>query len=985
MTKLIRSAWAAGSLRRQAESSTADLLGRPNWLRAVWGEHPHRLTFAAAAILAALAMTPWSELFGIRFASPSQSNAVSLGTGAWAVEGGLFALTAAITAVLVNVATTQRDRARLIAAYRSRAFDAVAAFSFFALLWTGRELLIVVDASAKNAAINEAMTSVVLTMAFDVAALGWLLVYSHQLLAVTTDQVAERFAYELRRAFRQMATREVADALLREWSEGRGLDTRPFAGFPSTGHPVIALSTAYVDDIRLRPLSRWLESLKSTVSGSKAIVSVGLDLFVSEGLQIGAISEGDAPKARGLIAAIRWRKGTAYTFDSALSDLIEDTQSAARDSRPATFSSYLEILIAAFSELFDMRARLAPLTTSLTVAMFGLAPEAQFRIRLRRLGYAVTRTDSSEIVNSWLYFVQEVLVRTRAQNRGSLGWVFGIWEQAAITDLPKDADLWLRLDEYSRNLDMWLATSAHEPTLVSVGREALGFLISLRNIITAINFGVTGRVEQLVAGLGRQLIDAWPNSRRPDGPIEERQAEIALALAQLKRTFWLGWMGEINNRLAKGDIDSTTAADRFSRNAERLGSFAAALAAWSQIGGADALDWQREQSIRQRAEAELASTAYFGGAVDPYAGTSILLALLAMRFGIQPHAPAVAERGLKDFLAPYLDAIRTAGYERWGALAGAASQEDFGNRLDSAHNALTEAGQHAAVLHERLVRAADVDADRVLGAVRGFLAGVDEVGIRLVRRLDEQGRVEWTDDPGGLEALRFQISYPKESLLEGGVPVLFGGMAPIAEREDASILARVGSRPVREVVDFEAMAVAIDEAIGELTERGMAPSLIVLPWDWLLTAFLLERDDQDPYSVRPHANAIGTYRGIELIRGLQWSDRKTGLVICVSSIGRLKILRSDQAEAHRRFSAEIRPPTDAEIAAWRAGEPPKSGLGIPFDGEDLEAVYANRWQLVLEEKLAVLDPNPSAVAIIRLVERGHQTEAAPVEVAQTGP
>jgi hypothetical protein len=839
LTKLVSAPWASGSLKRQAESRAAELLGRPNWLSVTWRDHPHRLTFACAAFLAALSMTPWSREFGIALASPSQSNAVPLITGAWAVEGVLFALTAAITAVLVNVSTTQRDRARLIADYRSRAFDAVAAFSLFALLWTGFELLVVVDRSADNAGIAGAVTSVALTMAFDIVALGWLLVYSHQLLALTTDQVAERFAFELRRAFRQMAAREVADALLREWSESRSLDSHPFAGFPSFGYPVIASTTGYVDDIRLRKLSRWLASLESSIVGrSKAIVSVSLDLFVSEGLQIGAISDIDASKAHGLVAAIRWRKGTEYSFDSVLSDLIEDTQAAARDSRPATFGSYLEILRAAFTELFATRARLAPLTTSLTVAMFGLAPEAQFRIRLRRLGYAVTRSDSAEIVNSWLYFVQEVLIRTRAQNRGQLGWVFGLWEQAAVSDLPKDADLWLRLEEYSRNLDMWLVTSAHQSTLVNVGREALGFLVCLRNIVTAVDFGKSGRVEQVVDGLGRQLIEAWPNGRRPDGPVEERQAEIALTLSQLKHAFWLGWMGEINTRAESGAVDATSAADGFRRNAQRLGSFNAALAGWSQIGRNDALDWQREQSMRQRAEAEQSSSAYFGGAVDPYAGTSIVLALLAMKFGIQPQDPAVAERGLKDFLVPYLDTIRADGYQKWGALAGAASPEDFGNRLESVQTALTEAGHRAAGLHERFVRAADVDQERALRTIRGFLAGVDEVGIRLVSRLDEQGRVEWTDDPGGLEALRFQIPYPKESLLEDGVPVLFGGMAPIAEREDAAILARVGSPPVREVVDFEAMAVAIDEATGELTEQGMAPSLIVLPWDWMLTAFL---------------------------------------------------------------------------------------------------------------------------------------------------
>jgi len=965
----LRTAWAAGSLRRRAESRIDDLLGRTNWLQGLWNEHPHRLTLGLAAVLGILGIVQWNELLHQRFFAAKASSALSVMIGAWTVEATLFALTAAVTAILVNVGTSSRDRSRVIAEYRSRAFDAVAVFSLFTLLWTGRDLLALMDADARNVDFSASVVSASVLMVTDIVGLGWLLVFSHHLLARTTGQIASEFTAELRRAFRQMGVREAANRIFQDWALPNGLETQPYGGFPSSAHAVLANATGYVDDIKLRRLAKWMSSLDSRIGSSKAIISLGLDTFVSEGLQIAAVGQADASRAPGLSRVIRWRTGTAYSFDSVLSDLVENTQAAAREGRPASFGAYVEILGAAFHDLFELRALLAPIHASLTVALFGLAPEAQFRIQLRGLGYAVTTSDSPEIIGNWLYFVQDVLIRTRDQDRGPLAWIFGLWEQAAVVDLPKEVDLWLRLDEYSRNLDMWLATSAHAPTFMRVAQEAFGFLVSLRNIVVAVPLGEAVRVEQIVEGLGDQMIRAWPAGRPTANLVEQQQLEQGRTLSELKMLFWLGWMGEICQRLAEG-LSASEAIEPWRRNVERIQSFGDAINAWSRIALGDPFDWQREQSRRQRLQAQASGQSYTGGFVDPYAGTSIVLALLSLRLGIQPNDPRIGAAGLNETLDPYFSRIVSDGFDRWGSFAGVASQEGLDQRVASARAALREAGHHTAGQHERMVAAADVDPDKVLSAIEGFLTGVDEAGMRLVVRLSEGDLVDWTDDAEALPVNRFQILYPKDSLLpHGAVQVVFHGITPVAEREDAFVLSWLGPAAIHDVVGFDEAAQAIDNAIDELARLGTPATLISVPWNWRLTTYLLERDGQDPNLVMPIGNAIGMYRGIELIRGLQWFDTNISWVIAVNHIGRLRILRTTQPEGHGRFTAEIRPPNKNELDTWAAEDHPQSPFGFPYEGDDLQAIFANRWQLVVDERLTIMNPNPAALVRIRVASR----------------
>jgi hypothetical protein len=971
LLKILGTVWGSGSLRRRAESRVDDLLGRPNWLQGLWNEHPHRLTLGIAAALSVLGVVPWNGLLHQRFFAAKASSALSVITAAWTVEATLFALTAAITAILVNVGTSNRDRSRVIAEYRSRAFDAVAAFSLFTLLWTGRDLLALMDAEARNVDFSASVVSALVLMVTDIVGLGWLLVFSHHLLARTTSQIASEFSAELRRAFRQMGVREAANGIFQEWALPNGLQTQPYGGFPSYAHAVLATATGYVDDIRLRRLAKWLSSLGSRVGSSKAIISLGLDTFVSEGLQVAAIGQGDAARAVGLSRVIRWRTGTAYSFDSVLSDLVENTQAAARGGRPASFGAYVEILGAAFHDLFEIRALLAPIHASLSVALFGLAPEAQFRIQLRGLGYAVTKSDSPEIIGNWLYFVQEVLIRTRDQDRGQLAWIFGLWEQASVIDLPKEVDLWLRLDEYSRNLDIWLATSAHAPTFMRVAHEAFSFLVSLRNIVVSVPLGDASRVEQIVEGLGEQMIRAWPAGRPAANLVEQQQLEQSRTLNEFKMVFWLGWMGEICQRLSEG-LSASEAVEPWRRNVERIQSFGDAISAWSRIALGDPFDWQREQSRRQRLQAQASGQSYTGGFVDPYAGTSIVLALLSLRLGIQPNDPQIGAAGLNEILDPYFSRILSDGFDRWGSFAGVASQEELDQRVASARVALREAGHHTAGQHERAVAAADVDPDKVHSAIQGFLTGVDEAGMRLVGRLSEADLVDWTDDAEALLLNRFQILYPKDSLLaHGAVQVVFQGVTPVAEREDAFLLGRLGPGAIHDVVGFDDAAQAIDDAIDELANLGTPASLVALPWNWRLATYLLERDGQDPNLVTPIGNTIGMYRGIALIRGLQWFDTNISWVIALNHIGRLRILRTTQPEGHGRFTAEIKPPNETELVRWTADDHPQSKFGFTYDGDDLQAVFANRWQVVIDERLTIINPNPAAVVRIRLVLAPH--------------
>src|SRR5260370_12925370 len=128
--------WRPWSLRRQSERRVDELFGA---VALVDRLNQYARAIAVAAFLVAIIpslLVPWVLPLDVN-GTIAKSDLVAILASSWGVTGGLFALIAAITAVLLNLATDIANRSRLIREYRRRGFDAVAFMSLFVLVWAG--------------------------------------------------------------------------------------------------------------------------------------------------------------------------------------------------------------------------------------------------------------------------------------------------------------------------------------------------------------------------------------------------------------------------------------------------------------------------------------------------------------------------------------------------------------------------------------------------------------------------------------------------------------------------------------------------------------------------------------------------------------------------------------------------------------------------------------------------------------------------------
>jgi hypothetical protein len=238
---------------------------------------------------------------------------VAILASSWGVTGGLFALIAAITAVLLNLATDIANRSRLIREYRRRGFDAVAFMSLFVLVWTGWVVLNVAALQARNGEIEfaavrfqvESWASLVL---WDIVGLAWLLIYSHLLLGQSPEQQKQAIRNALKVAFREDAVLRVSSDLLDAWAAQHGLETRLMAGFSSAGSPVFSPRGGNVFDVDLGMLSRILASFTNHLHGNtRAQFGVTLGRDVPSGAQIACVPPDDSARGTGLVRTLIWK------------------------------------------------------------------------------------------------------------------------------------------------------------------------------------------------------------------------------------------------------------------------------------------------------------------------------------------------------------------------------------------------------------------------------------------------------------------------------------------------------------------------------------------------------------------------------------------------------------------------------------------------------------------------------------------------------
>jgi hypothetical protein len=641
---------------------------------------------------------------------------------------------------------------------------------------------------------------------------------------------------------------------------------------------------------------------------------------------------------------------------------------AVRDGRKADFDAQLEVVQAIQNEVFKLTAQLSQARQSLITALAGWQPEVQFRIALHRLGREVLKTDSPDIVNRWLYFVQELLIDSRRQDRQDLRPLFYLWEQVAILgDVPPDWNFWQRLHEYNLNLNMGLARAASERLLTKLRREALAFLISLRTVIVCVRPSHFRQVRVAADEVGQDLMNQW-RGVAPASELDRRKKEFADELRQYKRMYWLGFAGWLLSQMNAQRLSMDEVGRQWDHIRLQFATLEQVWSAWRQIGRGDPFQWDWEESRERLAQAGEEGRFTAGGFSDEFSGTTLPMLLLSLGYVQSSALPR--EAGEAGLLAGYIEPIIRQVLEddsgKWARFVTNLGSETLAERLELLRTRFKEVEHADEAATERRVAETPVDPTVLTDTLNRYTASIDREGLRLFQRLQTAGRVETVDDGDMLSVETTADSFPKISLIpEFGVPLIDLRATSIADQEDAAILARIGDPTRRIATSLDQLGEAIDAAIAELAARGTEATLIVLPWDWTLTRHVLARGGE-ALPEGPQGNDVGTYRGITLIRGLRQGPAGLCLVLSLEHLFRVKVSRPQAGLDVRndRFVVELRPPTEDELQADSGKPAPVSRVGLPYVGNDLVAARQNRWRLRIKESISIELTDPGAVVVI---------------------
>ena len=552
---------------------------------------------AIAGIAAVASLLPYEHVFPQLPYHAHVDSLLTVVVGMWAVEAALFALTAAVTAILINISAEPQERTKWFIRYRARAFDATATLAIFTLLWTGALAALTMGAQADGWDYTYIIVSAFVLFAFDLIGIGWLLVYSHILLATATSRRIPDLLAELRAAIRQAAIREVSIPIFDAWTQAHGLATDMYDfGYPPRTHPLMARGPGFVHDLNLSRMGRWTRSLSGSIRpGVAAIVRLNFNGFVLEGTQLGAISPDDADREGGFFRATVMRPGRpAMDLEQTFKRLTDQAQAAATAGRLADLDAELEVLQATQREIFELTSKLSGARQTLVTSLAGWQPEIQFRISLHRLGRAVLSSESADVVNRWLKFVQEILVVTRNQRGEDLQQIFHLWTQVATReDIPDGWNYLERLTEYAKALDMGLQRAPTEEMVRVLGREAQAYLISLRHQLVRLAPRYFEDMARIIDSVANGFIRQW-SQQRPADQVQQLKENVAAELAQRRQQFWLGYAGWLINRVDRGWIAEDVVLGRWETITPRLPSLSEAYEAWKRLGADDPFQWDHE-------------------------------------------------------------------------------------------------------------------------------------------------------------------------------------------------------------------------------------------------------------------------------------------------------------------------------------------------------------------------------------------------------
>jgi hypothetical protein len=289
------------------------------------------------------------------------------------------------------------------------------------------------------------------------------------------------------------------------------------------------------------------------------------------------------------------------------------------------------------------------------------------------------------------------------------------------------------------------------------------------------------------------------------------------------------------------------------------------------------------------------------------------------------------------------------------------SMSKLTERAELLRTRFREGGHRADCRLEHEVRGATPNADRIRDHLEHYLSSVDNDGLRLMTDLEAAGNVEITTTTGEMVTFGASGRIHKGAFIpEASLPSLLAP-AHLGEAEDLHVLRPLRSRVCPEVVGQLEIAEALDGALARLAARHTPATHIVLPWNWELAQWLLERGGEMNLKTRYE---MGTYHGVRVFRGPSPWPSQLVMVFALQHWIRIRLGAPPAAasQLHRRFRSEVRPPTPEEAEETRNGPPLESSEGLPFQGDDLEAAIANQWLLFVLESLAVDEVDPEAMA-----------------------
>jgi hypothetical protein len=362
------------------------------------------------------------------------------------IAASVFALIAAIAALIISIATDPLDRQRMMRRYRSNAFDFVATYCLGTIFWI--VLAIILLPRASDHSITGPYEWILALFALLLGAVGWLIYYVHRLVTTRPEEKISWLELEIEAGIQSALVSAVANeqlkAILREVTKSRtrlaydvGMD-RNWDPKPDDVHCWPRPSRGgYLNDVSLRRLKSWLNACQLTHAGSACLATVlerrfrpGDALVV---LRPSVSAPGFDQKARRLAGACQFvQRNPAGQLELSLKDLRDRAWLSAHEGATGQFESILETFTRLAVRLYSVEATVPPVLLPEERNAYEL-PSVLLRAAVHELGEEVFQAQSPNTIKAWMHLPQRLLEATRQfPNRRVWAITYPWWRAAQL-------------------------------------------------------------------------------------------------------------------------------------------------------------------------------------------------------------------------------------------------------------------------------------------------------------------------------------------------------------------------------------------------------------------------------------------------------------------------------------------------------------------------------------------------------------------------